>query len=305
MALTDPSYLTPVYRYAFGFRPAYNGDLLNAANRPHAVPASQNCALWLTQLPAGTTAVDIEAGLLALARRGPSVGSIWALSINAADPARGLPDAAASLALTRVADARRLWDRAGGPRGPGLIVRGRRVRAAWNRNRVGPRAEGAVQSRVLVITGPRAVISEAVLREFFERTFKFETTGVEVLGGGEEGGKGENRAKAQGENRDMVERREFEKGDAETKGGEEAEPGADGETVEERKVGPKADSKWAAIGHTVREDYVTLIWRFASARGQSCIAAACLGALRDEHGVDVRFSYGVDPCEVDNWRPGV
>lgn len=209
-----------LHRQAFGFRPAYRGDVTNPANRPAQVPSHQNCNLWITHLPSDCTESDIEDAIR-------DTGTIWAMHLNPADPAGGLPGAAASLSFTRRASARKLFDRAALG---GLMVNGHRPRVSWNRNRVGPQPTTSDRSRVLIIAGPGQVVNEATLGEFLRRYCSYRTTGVRVLG------------------------RE-----------------ADGRTMME--------------------------WRFARVSGQAGIAASCLDALRSEHGIDVQYIWGDDPCE--------
>jgi hypothetical protein len=160
-----------LYRQTFGFSSSYHGDVTNPANWPEHVSAERNCNLWLTDLPSGCTEADLESAVMGM-------GSIWAMSVSPADLASGHNGAAASIAFTRIGSARKALAVA---RWQGIRVRGQRARVIWNRNRVGPQEHETSLSRVLVINGPRAVVNQATLSEFFGRYCSYRTTGVEVL----------------------------------------------------------------------------------------------------------------------------
>ncbi|KAK9783186.1 hypothetical protein SCARD494_13407 [Seiridium cardinale] len=212
--------LEALHREAFGFRPAYRGNVLNVLNRPQQVPAQRNCNLWLTNLPDDCKESDLEEAIM-------NVGSIFAMYINPPNKDEGHSGSAASLAFTRIESARELVTRA---RWEGVWVKGRRARITWNRNRVGEQYRDSPQSRVLIINGPREVVNETTLTEFFGRYCSFRTAGIVKL-------------------------------------------------------------------HRDERGYATIEWRFARISGQASVAAACLEALRDEHGVDVVCFWGLDPCE--------
>ncbi|KAH6657119.1 hypothetical protein BKA67DRAFT_688475 [Truncatella angustata] len=215
-----------IYRQAFGFRPSYNGDVRNPANRPNQVPSHRNCNFWITNLPRDCTEHDLENAIT-------NVGSIWAMYLNPPEPSSGLFSTAASLSFTRLSSARDFMNRS---RWGGFIVNGRRACVGWNRNHIGPQTpdghDAPDRSRVLIIVGPVNIVNPAMLTEFFRRYFSYRTTGIETIG------------------QDTV-------------------------------------------------GYSTMEWRFARVSGQANIAASCLRGLRDQHGIDVDYFWGTDPCEAN------
>lgn len=266
--LTPPSLperlVNSAYRETFDFRPGYRGDVTLRDNRPNATTSDNNCALWLTGLPAGTTESDLEAALLALP--GPPVGGIWTMSVVPPDPKSGHQDAAANISFTRVVAATRLLEHIQDPWHRGFFVGGQRVKGKWNRNRVAPQPpwHRPRRSRVLVITGPRDFVNVASLHDWLSRYVAFVTTGIDV------------RYDAAAAALAAIGRRydgHLDRPDQE-------------EWVRRANVG----------------EYVTLVWRFACARGQACIAMSCLHRLREDLALNVRCSYGDDPCEGASWR---
>lgn len=170
-----------LHRQAFGFRPSYSGDVLNPSNRPDQVLPHRNCNLWITNLPACCTESDLEDALA-------NTGAIFAMSLNPPDTSSGHAGSAASVAFMRTESAKSLIKKA---RWEGFWVKGQRARVVWNRNRIGPQVPGFRYSRVLVIKGPREVVNQEILGEFFGRYCSYRTTGVEFLGSEDNVGDGD------------------------------------------------------------------------------------------------------------------
>ncbi|ETS81826.1 hypothetical protein PFICI_06828 [Pestalotiopsis fici W106-1] len=168
-------------RQKYGFRPNYNGDVMNPANRPQEVPKELNCNLWITGLPADCTEGDLEVAI-------GKAGAIFAIHLNRPDLAIGHGTTAAHVAFMNVESARAFVD---AKRKSGLFVKGHLANVGWNRNRVGPQNEtnpaGKLRSRVLVIRGHPSIVNEESLTGLFRRYCKFFTTSIQIVAEEEDG----------------------------------------------------------------------------------------------------------------------
>lgn len=218
-----------VSRVELGISPNYQGNPHNPRNLSEDIPDSENCALFLTNLPANCTYAEL---LRAVATHRP--GRVWSTYINPPremdpdDPLIGELQAAAQagnvvtqgrappripasystsaakLIFYHPLEAQRLLQAAAGTfqqpphdgsgpgpgPGSGLHVGGRRVGVKWNRHRTGAQRYDRPTSRALTIGGPATIVSERRLRGLFDQYFEYATEEVVVVAEGEQGGNG-------------------------------------------------------------------------------------------------------------------
>lgn len=182
-------------RVQIGISPNYQGDPNNPKNHSAHIPDSENCALFLTNLPSDCTYGDL---LRALARYRP--GRVWSAYINppkvhspeqmrpfaeasAGHQFRGLipPSyltSAAKVIFYHPSEAQRLMKRA--LLGAGIDVRGRRIQVKYNRHKTSAQTYAWPTSRVLRITGPVTIVSEIYLSSLFDQYFEYHTESVIV-----------------------------------------------------------------------------------------------------------------------------
>lgn len=266
-------------RIQIGISPNYQGNPLNPKNRSADIPDRENCALFLTNLPARCSYQDL---LQALALHRP--GRIFSTYINRPrsgyDHAHPETDASAAGLYPRYEEEKTSMENtsnipsaaADGLAAPRYVpasyktsaakvifyhpheaqrllaaaVRGDlrvgRRKASGRLNRHRTAAQGPAQertSRVLRIAGPAALVREDRLRTLFARFFEYHTESVLVLAEGEE----------------------------------EEEP-----------------QKEEGVG---RHHWRVLEWRFASLRAQAEVA---FQLLQNEYAGVVEVQYAVDPC---------
>lgn len=157
-----------------GFSWRYRGDINNPKNSSAGISPEENCALFLTNLPAGTTEKIL---LDALGIHAP-FGRVHATSIAPATDNRH-STACAKLAMFGREEAVRVFDfvNAGD-----LRIAGRTIGIAWNNNRSPIQTDIAdTASRVLEIHGPREVVDIHRLSRFFEDNLKYQTQDITVL----------------------------------------------------------------------------------------------------------------------------
>lgn len=177
--ISQPSWLQKVDA---GFSPDYRGDISLANNRSEDIPDSQNCSLFLVNLPPALTTHEL---LAAMHKLGPS-GRIYATHVNSPEPHRGHPGCAAKVVFFRRDDAHAFYARCAaqgsrhGTGVPGFPVGGTMCRVMWNRIKTSERTwacePGA--SRVLLVVGPRTLVSERALTEFFGMKLQFQVDKV-------------------------------------------------------------------------------------------------------------------------------
>ncbi|KAM0464910.1 hypothetical protein ACHAPV_001901 [Trichoderma viride] len=139
------------------------------ASAEHLTP-DQNCALWLTNLPAGTTTFK-------LLRSIRNVGRVWCSYVNYPDFQAHSTAAAKVVFFTPEAAQQLLsisWTR-------GLFVEGQRVKVSHNRIKYGSHPVAGRMSRVLIITGHADFVNEAALTKFFKDRFIFQLDEVTEL----------------------------------------------------------------------------------------------------------------------------
>ncbi|EQL00159.1 hypothetical protein OCS_04131 [Ophiocordyceps sinensis CO18] len=127
------------------------------------LPPSQNCALWLTNLPAD---VEYSELLHAMGR----IGRIWCTFINLPDNIKHHTAAAKVVFFTPEAAQRLLTKTCVRP----IIIRGLRVKAAHNRIKYSANITSGNMSRVLIITGKKGFVNPENLHNWFEERFVFQ-----------------------------------------------------------------------------------------------------------------------------------
>ncbi|KAI1638453.1 hypothetical protein F4809DRAFT_639547 [Biscogniauxia mediterranea] len=132
----------------------YNGDLSNPFNQSAEIPDSENCSVFVTELPAHTSYQRLFRSLR-------DVGKIAHCHINAPTPPQHRGTAAKIVFFDRAAVDRLLAQLRAGS----FTVGGRAPRVALNRIRVAPMPRSLARtSRVLEVYGPAAVASTRRLR---------------------------------------------------------------------------------------------------------------------------------------------
>lgn len=160
------------YRLEKGISPNYRGNHENPRNVSARIPDSENCAVWITSLPANCTVKDL---LRALMQHRP--GRVWATHISRADPPRH-PHAAAKIVFYHPSEAKRFLQLC---RYPGIWIQGHQMVATHNKQRVPAQEYTHPTSRALEIRGDKKTVSEHFLRSLFKRHFKFEDEAIEIL----------------------------------------------------------------------------------------------------------------------------
>ncbi|GAB1319131.1 RRM domain-containing protein [Madurella fahalii] len=154
-----------------GFSPNYRGDPDLARNRSAAIPAEQNCSLFLVGLAPDLTTHELLSGI-----RG--VGRVYATHINPPDLERGHLRSAAKLVFFERAGAERFYDLYSffgfsTPRNPHL-----RARVTWNRIRSAEVDVGGRKSRVLLVSGPPDVVNEQFLTSYLDTKLQYQVDEV-------------------------------------------------------------------------------------------------------------------------------
>lgn len=143
-------------RVAAGVSANYGGDPANPRNRSVGVAAGQSCCLYLSNLVPGCTVAVL---LGALGAHAP-FGKVLATHLNPLSPAAGHPSGNGKITMFSREGAERLFSFLSAGR---LFIGGARVRAAWNRHLAAPFAGDPWISRVLVVSGPPAVVDRAAI----------------------------------------------------------------------------------------------------------------------------------------------
>jgi hypothetical protein len=156
-------------RIQHGVSPNYQGDYRRKSNQPANIPDSENCSLWITELPADLTYHELLGAV-------KNAGRVWQTVINLPDGSRH-QKAAAKLTFFTPEEAQALLARSNrhGTGLPGLLVRNHRGLVRHNRNRVPRAVEPDNHSRVVVIKGPKEIVNVDYLSAFFRAKFRFET----------------------------------------------------------------------------------------------------------------------------------
>lgn len=153
------------------FSSRYHGMHTESNASADYLAPTQNCALWLTNLPA-----DVEYSELLGAIS--HVGRIWCTYINLPDNIKHHTAAAKVVFFTPEAAQTLLtdsWIKA-------IVIRGHRIRASHNRIKYGRNAITGKMSRVLIITGKQEFVNPENLRNWFKERFVFqEDVAIELI----------------------------------------------------------------------------------------------------------------------------
>ncbi|KAK0643347.1 hypothetical protein B0T16DRAFT_447320 [Cercophora newfieldiana] len=157
-----------------GFSPRYRGNPDLERNLSAPIPAHLNCSLFITGLAPTTT----TAQLLGAIR---DTGRVYATHINGPEPDRGHLTCAAKIVFFERAAAERFFHRfqlagfsvAAHPRYVGRVV--------WNRIRSAEVDVGGRKSRVLLISGPPALVNEVALRSYLAGKIQFQVESIRTL----------------------------------------------------------------------------------------------------------------------------
>lgn len=160
------------FRIDHGISLNYHGNHVNPRNISANIPDHENCAVWITNLPATCTVRDL---LQALMHHRP--GRVWASHINPPEEGRHR-HAAAKIVFYHPSEARHFLDLT---MQPGIVIQGRRMCAIYNKQRVAAQRYTYPTSRALEIRGDKTIVDETFLRSLFEQHFRFDEEAVEVL----------------------------------------------------------------------------------------------------------------------------
>lgn len=161
------------------FRANYQGDTSRFRNLPANVPDEQNTALWLTGLPADISYPELFDNL---DRR----GRVFSVFINVANQVSGHKAAAATIAFFNAASTQKLYNFSNS--GPGLFIRGNRIKILHNRRKTSEAQKKPYQttqhgrpSRAVTVSGPKDILDMFSLFNYFEQRLYFHIDRIEAL----------------------------------------------------------------------------------------------------------------------------
>ncbi|KAI0593817.1 hypothetical protein F4775DRAFT_607095 [Biscogniauxia sp. FL1348] len=146
----------------------YRGDLRNPNNHSAPIPACMSTSVFISELPSSCSIHDVLNEIR-------DCGKIWASNLIPAQ--QNYATAAAKVVF---------WDRAGLDRflqrwaDGNFVVGGRLPKVVMNDYHSAPKCASPT-SRVVRITGPRPIVNETYLRDFFRANFTFEVDEVIVM----------------------------------------------------------------------------------------------------------------------------
>ncbi|KAK3379249.1 hypothetical protein B0T24DRAFT_522047 [Lasiosphaeria ovina] len=191
-----------------GFSPRYKGDPLLERNRSAAIPPDANCSLFVIGLAPDLTTRDLLTAIR-------DTGRVYATHINPPETNRGHATSAAKIIFFERAAAERFYNRfaadgflpgntvalatttttttttttAGDPNinndnnnNNNTLTPSYRGRVVWNRIRSAETDAGGGKSRVLLISGPAALVNEPVLHAYFSSKMEYQVDEVRHLG---------------------------------------------------------------------------------------------------------------------------
>ncbi|KAM7196652.1 hypothetical protein V8F33_005992 [Rhypophila sp. PSN 637] len=170
------SALPPIVKNMLGFSANYKGDATNIKNRSANIPPHLSTSLYLTNIPNGCSVKNL---LDVLTLHGP-FGKIYQVYISPGTPENGYSTSAAKIAMFTRQAAEALFVFIKGGR---LLMGGYVVRVAWNRVLV-PEQErrgSYCLSRVLVIEGPKKIVSFENLERFLRSRIVYQLQDVKIL----------------------------------------------------------------------------------------------------------------------------
>ena len=164
---SSPNETAAYQRMLAGFSPNYRGNINLARNRSAAIPSTENCSLFVTGLPPTITVRQ----LLAAVR---DTGRVYATHLNEPEPDKGHPTCAAKLVFFERRAAERFYDR--------HLLAGLRVeeypgyvgKVVWNRVKTAAPDLPRHYTRVLMISGPAALVNPEFLTSYFTSKLEFE-----------------------------------------------------------------------------------------------------------------------------------
>lgn len=160
------------FRIDNGISLNYHGNQVNPRNISANIPDKENCAVWITNLPATCTIRDLLQALMQI-----RPGRVWASHINPPEEGRHR-HAAAKIIFYHPSEAKRFLDLS---ISPGIVIEGRRLCVIYNKQRVAAQEYTFPTSRALEIKGEKKIVNETFLRSLFEQHFRFQDEAVEVL----------------------------------------------------------------------------------------------------------------------------
>ncbi|PHH69886.1 hypothetical protein CDD80_6393 [Ophiocordyceps camponoti-rufipedis] len=172
MAVSDPEHRLQIVQasYSTKFSTHYHGmHTDNNASADHLTPA-QNCALWLTNLPANINYDELLDSVT-------NIGRIWCTYINLPDMIRH-QTAAAKVVFSKPEAAQKLLNQSW--TSP-IMIREHRIRVSHNRIKYPSNELSDKRCRVLIITGCDTFVNPDTLRCWFTKRFVFQEDRVIVL----------------------------------------------------------------------------------------------------------------------------
>ncbi|KAF3763581.1 hypothetical protein M406DRAFT_262487 [Cryphonectria parasitica EP155] len=156
-----------------GISDNYEGNPENPKNQSANIPNEENCALFLTNLPARCSYQTL---LRAIAQH--RMGRVWSTYINSP-----LGEEQHEHQQRQAQDPSPAHHYGASIRGD-FRVGGRRIHAKWNRHRTAAQSYENPTSRVVVISGPAAIVDRQWLGDLFDQYFEYQTEEVLVLAEG-------------------------------------------------------------------------------------------------------------------------
>ncbi|KAK0725949.1 hypothetical protein B0H67DRAFT_509018, partial [Lasiosphaeris hirsuta] len=154
-------------------RPTYKGNIYYEANHGMDIPEERNTNLFIYNLPTNIDEKDLIEALLPHA----PFDRIYALSVSPPPAESVSKKAAAKITTFTRAGAEKLYNfiHAGW-----LVMGGQRVKVRWNQIRIPAYQGDSYLSRVLMISGPKDVVTIPSLEAHFSKNFVYQLEAVIV-----------------------------------------------------------------------------------------------------------------------------
>jgi hypothetical protein len=149
-------------RLANGCSPNYRGDHTRASNRPANIPERENCSVFITGLPPQVTYHELLGAIR-------NTGRVRASVINL--PTATHQTAAAKVVFFTAAAARLFLARSNVQ---GFTVGGYRTLVRPDRNRFAESNDPVHHTRCITVTGPREIVNEENLKNYFRAHFVYQ-----------------------------------------------------------------------------------------------------------------------------------
>lgn len=170
-----------ISRMSQGFSPFYCGDVMLERNRSADITDSENCSLFLLNLPPTLTTNQLVAAIGSMGR----TGRIYATHINPPEPDRRHYTCAAKVIFFERGAAAHFFELTQSP--PGLVVDGYVVKVKWNRIKTAEQAKPWDASRVLFIVGRPGFVNPYALTVYFDSKLQFQVDKIIIHDDGGEG----------------------------------------------------------------------------------------------------------------------